>query len=190
MQPKVHHDAVVLFNGLVLEPAGVEERGDELIVTICGMCLKEMAKFNPDPPRYSLANNLWIGWIPWELLRMTMPKQMLVALLYPQVFVYKLYNKTSHTQDRSTLQRVMRGNVITYALNNDSIASMLEGNLMPRPVEILSSIIMVTFIGQEKLRLDQVRSLFRVWCQVVLAALLWLKTYNLRYYGGIQINSD
>ena len=50
LQPNNHHDAVVLFDGLVLEPAGVEERGDELMVTICGRCLKEMAKSNPDPP--------------------------------------------------------------------------------------------------------------------------------------------
>ena len=38
--------------------------------------------------------------------------------------------------------------------------------------------------------MDKIRSLFRVRRQVVLAALLWLKTHNSRYYGGIQINSD
>jgi hypothetical protein len=45
--------------------------------------------------------------------------------------VYKLYNKTWHAEDHSTLQRAMRGTVSTFSLNHSSIASMLQGNPMP-----------------------------------------------------------
>ncbi|KAI0251532.1 hypothetical protein BJV78DRAFT_1210421 [Lactifluus subvellereus] len=84
----------------------------------------------------------------------------------------------------------MRGNVTTYALNNDSIASMVQGNLMPRPIETLSSVITITFICQERLSLSRIRSLFRVRRQVFLEALLWLRTHNSTYYGTVQIDGQ
>ncbi|KAH9971531.1 hypothetical protein BGW80DRAFT_1127694, partial [Lactifluus volemus] len=159
-------------------------------VSICSECLKELSKPGDLPPRHSLANNLWIGRIPWELARLTVPEQLLIALVYPRVFVYKLHNKTWVENDTSRLQRGMRGTVCTYELNIDSVSSMLHGDLMPRPPAILSTTIMITFIGREKLSLQRVHNMFRVRRHAVLSALIWLKRNNPGYYGDVVIDAS
>ncbi|KAH9958183.1 hypothetical protein BGW80DRAFT_1256941 [Lactifluus volemus] len=151
-------------------------------------CVRELKKAVTEPPRHSLANNMWIGRIPWELAKLTIPEQLLIALLYPRVFVYKLYNKSWRDQDQTKLQRGMRGTVCTYELNADSVSSMLQGTLMPRPPAVLSSTIVVTFIGREKLNPSRVHSLLRVRRHVVMEALVWLKRHNKKYYGNIEID--
>ena len=61
---------------------------------------------------------------------------------------------------------------------------------MPRPVEILSSIVIITFIGRTKLPLRRIHSLFQVHRRVVKEALIWLKGHNQKYYGNIEIDSN
>jgi len=117
--------------------------------TIIGISV-DLRKDKVKPPRYSLANGLWIGEIPWELQRLTFPEQMLIALLYPRVYVFKLFTKSIHQPGYSALQRGMRGTVSTYKLDTDAIASMVQGNLMPRFTAMLSEIISITFIGTGK----------------------------------------
>ena len=41
----------------------------------------------------------------------------------------------------------MHGNVCSYEPNIDTIASMVQGKLMPRPPAILASLITITFIA-------------------------------------------
>jgi hypothetical protein len=120
---------------------------------------------------------------------LTFPEQLLIALLYPRVYVFKLYPKdVNFHPDGSTLQRGMRGNVSTYDLDADGVASMVQGNLMPRPALILPSVISVTFIGRGDAPKRSLRSIFRVRRQFVFEALRWLKTNNHKYYGDIQID--
>ena len=179
LKPINPHEAHDLYDRIPLELSGVETREDSTFnVKICDSCKKELRRETPtsNPPRYTLANNMWIGRVPWEFEHMTLPEQMLIALLYPRVFVFKLHNK-SGLHSSSTLQRGMHGTVCTYELDMDGIASMLQGNLMPRPLSILSSIISVTFVGREKLNLKSLHKLFHVRRQVVLEAPVWLKTY-------------
>ena len=83
----------------------------------------------------------------------------------------------------------MRGNVSTYELNAEGIASMVEGKLMPRPPAILASLISVTFIALGELPRNWIHSTFRVRCQVVFEALRWLKENNQKYYGDIDIST-
>lgn len=45
------------------------------------------------PPCYALANQLWIGQIPQQLQVLTFPEQLLVSLVCPHVFVFKLFPK-------------------------------------------------------------------------------------------------
>ena len=127
--------------------------------------------------------------MPLEYERLTLPEQLLVALLYLRVFVFKLYAKNGHQND-TTLQRGMRGTVSTYELDIEGIASMVQGNLMPRPVSILSSVISVTFIGRGKLTVRNLRNLFWVRREAVLEALVWLKVNDPKYYGHINIDAD
>jgi hypothetical protein len=105
--PHDTHPVHDLFASVLLEHGGVEGMLHNFVIMICGTCFKEMFKSSLLPPRFSLANNMWVGSIPWELSQMTMLEQVLVALLYPCVFTYKLYNKTWSSPDQSILQRAM-----------------------------------------------------------------------------------
>ena len=193
LTPSIPHPAYDKFyGGMLFEPQGViaDPSGEER-VNVCGLCRTELGKERNLPPKFSLANNLWIGRVPWELKKLTFPEQLLIAHLYPRVFVFKLYPKpTSYVPGPATLQRGMRGTVSTYDLNVDAVTSMLDGKLMPRPLTILSSLISVTYIGIGKLPKNWLRSTFRVRRGVVGSALAWLKTNNPKYYGDITIGAD
>ena len=146
--PKHAHPAHDLYDGRLLEPQGIVGSGDGgPVVRVCKDCLVELKDESKKPPTYSLANNLWIGCIPWQLQVLTFSEQLLIALLYPCVYVFKLYPKDINFRpDGSVLQSGMQGNVSMYDLDVKGVASMLQGNLMPRPPLILPSVISVTFI--------------------------------------------
>lgn len=187
--PRMPHQQHTLFDGKLLEPKGVLGDGNHAVVMTCADCFNDLKKPTNQPPQYSLANNMWIGQIPWKLQRLTFPEQLLIALLYPRVYVFKLYpTKFRGTRDATALQRGMRGNVSTYDMDMEGIVEMVEGNLMPRPPAILASVISVTFIGLGDLPKKWLRTTFRVRRQVVFEALHWLKNNNPKYYGGIEID--
>ena len=122
---------------------------------------------------------------------LTVPEQLLIALLYPRVFVFKLYPKLSHHQtDPSTLQRAMRGTISTYELNTKAVADMIEGRLMPRPASILASLISITFLSKKQVPKTWFHNTFRVRRQVVWQALIWLKENNPKYYGEIELSPE
>lgn len=159
------------------------------IVTCCRECRDALKTTSTLPPKLSLANGLWIGDVPWHLQVLTIPEQMLIALLFPRVFVFKLFPKhMGGGRDPTTLQRGMRGTVSTYELDMQGIASMVAGDLMPRPSAILASVISVTFIGLGALPKQWLRHTFRVRRQFVFEALSWLKQNNQKYYGDIEID--
>ena len=88
------------------------------------------------------------------------------------------------------LQRGMCGNVSTYELSPDGIASMVAGCLMLHPPEILVSLITVTFIGVGQLPQTWMGKTFRVRCHAVVQALQWLKENNAHYYGDMIIDTE
>ena len=191
LNPKIPHHDHTLFNGKLLEPNGVEGQGSDALVTVCRDCFESLQKPADNPPPYSLANNMWIGQIPWQLQRLTFPEQLLVALIYPRVYVFKLFpKKIGGVRDASTLQRGMQGNVSSYELNVEDLSSMIHGHLMPWPPAILASVISVTFIGVGHLQKQWLHSTFRVRRQFVFEALHWLKENNPKYYGHIEIDSS
>lgn len=112
------------------------------------------------PPRLSLANNLWIGAVPSVPEELSIPEQLLVSHLYPQVFVFKLYPKVGFLGNSSQLQQAMRGSVSTYELDLPGITAMLEGSLMPRPPAILASLISVTVIHHGPLPKNWLQNIF------------------------------
>lgn len=116
---------------------------------------------------------------------------MLIALLYPRVYVFKLFlKKNMGVRSVDQLQRAMRGNMSSYELNGTAVADMVEGRLMPRAPTILASLISFTFIGRGKLPKDWLRSAFRIRRSVVRRALWRLKENNPRLYGNIEIDSN
>ena len=80
------------------------EDGDP-IVSVCHQCLEELKKPTKKPPKMSLANGLWIGRTPWQLQVQTFPKQLLITLLYPRIYVFKLFPKCQQgVRNVATLQ--------------------------------------------------------------------------------------
>lgn len=116
----------------------------------------------------SLANRMWIGPIPPELARLTVPEQILISLYHPRCYVYK-------------------------ELNMPDIIQMLEGKLMPRPTSILASMIAVSFIGPGRLPKTWLKKTFRVRRQAVLEAILCLKSttrHPIEILASIQHEPD
>ncbi len=190
--PQRSHPAHDLYSHCLLQPEGVTATdGGNEIVNICAECLKHLSSDVEGPPALSLANNMWIGCIPWELQVLTVPEQLLIALVHPRIYVFKwfLKNQDFHP-DPASLQRGMRGNVSTYAQDIDGVTSMVEGRLLPQPLDILSSVITVTYIGKGQLPKPTLHSTFRVRRKVIRDALLWLKIHNSKYYGDISIDES
>jgi hypothetical protein len=93
LRPKQSHPAHNLYDRMLLEPTAVKQVDGRSTVSVCCSCFEELKKTSDKPPRYSLANQLWIGHVPWQLQVLTFPEQLLIALLYPRVFVFKLFPK-------------------------------------------------------------------------------------------------
>lgn len=134
---------------------------------ICRHCIGELKSGDRNhPPRRSLANKLWIGEVPEVLKRLSFPEQLLIALVYPRVFVFKLFLRRLNNRyfggDNPTLQHAMRGNVCSYELDAPGIADMTQGNLMPHHPPVLASVIQITLFGQRHLPDNWMRNLFRV----------------------------
>lgn len=192
LRPTLPHEAQEFFKGLILETAGIiwEETGD--LVSLCSQCLCHLqdAKLTGPPP-LSLANGLWIGNVPWQLQILLFAEQLFVTLLYPHIYVFKVFpKKLGGVHSMENLQRGMHGNVSMYQLNMEVIESMISGNLMLRPPEILASLVTVAFIGDSRLPKHWMGKIFQVQWQAITKALQWLKDNNSDYYGDIVIDTD
>lgn len=187
--PGQAHQQHTLFDGMLLQPEGIAHQGGCAVANICGECLRDLQKETGLPPRYSLANNLWLGSVPAELECLTFPEQLLIAHLYPRVYMFKLFPK-SGGGPMDGMQRGMRGNVSTYELNVKAMTKMVEGKLMPRPPTVLASLITITYIGAGSLPKKWLHLTFRVRHHHVSRALRWLQANNPKYYGDITICND
>ena len=140
-------------------------------------------------PKYSLANNMWLGNPPLVLRKLTFAETLLIARHYPRCYVFKLYPKDSmRGSNPAHLQRGMAGNVTLYEVNTNAVGGMLEGQLFPQPVETLSNIIAITFIGTRCLPSNWMARTFKVRRSAVHQALQWLQANN-ELYRDIVISS-
>jgi Domain of unknown function (DUF6570) len=146
---------------------------------VCFECLSALQKHKVPP--LCLANHMWIGPIPFELKRLTIPEQLLIAFHFPRCYVFKLFPKGAASCNPDTLQCGMAGNVTTYPLNMPDIVSMIIGGLMPHKPDILASVIAVTFIGLGHVPRNWLKSTFRVRRSAVFQALQWLQANNTMY---------
>ena len=111
--PKNPHREHNLIDGKLFDSMGVVVDETCTKVRICRSCFDDLRKDSEKPPKYSLANNLWIGNVPWCLEILTFPEQLLLARVFPRVYVFKLYPKDAvgGRRDPVTLQRGMKGTV-------------------------------------------------------------------------------
>ncbi|KAF7310022.1 ATP-dependent DNA helicase [Mycena indigotica] len=137
---------------------------------------------DPMTPRLALANNMWIGDVPFQLEILTLPEQLLVALYFPAAAA------NAGGIEAIAINEKLRGNVSTFRLPTAQIIDMAAGQIVPRPSLILASLIGVTFVGVDRKALPTLKTLFRVRRQRVFEALLWLKQNN-TVYRDITIDS-
>ena len=83
LRPLKSHPAHNLYDGCLLEPAGVRVMDDRgVFVNICHTCRTDLQRLGRQgPPRLSLANNLFIGPISLEVLKLTVPEQVITITL-------------------------------------------------------------------------------------------------------------
>lgn len=167
------------------------EEGDskpERVGWVCNLCRASMERGKRPP--LSLSNEMWIGDPPEELCDLTFTEEILIARAYPRCYVFKMFPKMNrYGIAPESLQRGMRGNVTSYHANINSIADMVEGNIMPKPLSILPHLIAVCFIGVGKLPKDWIKKTFAVRRDKLRRALLWLKNNN-RFYENIEITEE
>jgi Domain of unknown function (DUF6570) len=187
LAPQHEHVAHRLYEGMLLVGEYLRRDGSQTYGFLCQSCSSSLMK-NRLPP-LSLANQMWIGNVPFVLKVLTIPEQLLIALQYPRCFVFKLFPKDGRGQDPNTLQRGMAGNVTTYEMNTAQASEMLQGNLLPRRPHILASVIAVAFIGHGKVPKNWLKNTFRVRRHMVLNAILWLRENN-SLYQHIILSSE
>ncbi|KAF7309344.1 ATP-dependent DNA helicase [Mycena indigotica] len=134
---------------------------------------------------------MWVGDVPFDLAVLTLPERLLIGIYFPAAYVVKLFPKKhgGDSWDQDGMNKGMRGNVSTYRLPPDAVADMVEGNLMPRPVALLPSVLSVTFVGARNVPLFILPDIFEVNRVRVHRALLWLK-HNNKLYFDIEISQE
>lgn len=178
-----------LKDGLLLATEHIYHVGEQLAEGgwWCDPCLRHLRQGKKIPP-LALANNMWIGPQPKELTCLSMSEQLLIARAFPRCYVYKLYPKDGgHRPD--SLQRGMKGNVTSYAMNTNDVAHMVDGALYPHKPSILPSLIGVCFMGRGALPRNWLKETFGVRRALVRKALQWLKSNN-PLYDDIEISED
>ncbi|KAL1709622.1 hypothetical protein EV121DRAFT_171506, partial [Schizophyllum commune] len=141
-------------------------------------------------PPLSLANNMWIGRIPWILQQLTVPEQLLISLLYPRVLVFKLRPKTVGAGVPETLQRGMRGNVSSYRIDLNGVVEMVEGDMLPRHPSILPAVLSITMVGVGPLPKNWMKTTFKVRRQLLRDALYTLKDIGNKYFRDVAISEE
>lgn len=176
-----------LWRGALVVAQEIQVQEDRYVAWICFDCGTALRK--GILPRFSLANNLWIGEVPRELAALTIPEQLLIARHFPRCYVFKLFPRDGNQLSPDLMQRGMKGNVSLYELNTKEVVKMLEGQVMPNPVSSLASVLAITFVGSKVLPKDWLKTMFRVRRRRVYEALLWLKDHN-SLYGDICVEEE
>ncbi|KAG8214616.1 hypothetical protein J3R82DRAFT_9689 [Butyriboletus roseoflavus] len=118
---------------------------------------------------------------------LTLPERVLIACYYLAAYIIKLYPKRqgNFSTDSSTLNSGLCGNVLSYQMNTQDIASMVQGHFLPPSPKILSATISVTFIGPGNIRDHCLPSILMVSRSHVRNALKFLCCENPLYHNII-----
>ncbi|KAJ3892290.1 hypothetical protein GG344DRAFT_10814, partial [Lentinula edodes] len=153
----------------------------------CHDCMRQLKE--GQRPRLALANQLWVGAIPFELRILTLPERVLVSRYFAAAYIVKLYPKkhASRSLPADLLTSGLKGNVSSYFLNTQEIAGMVDDGFLPPRPSVLAATIAVTFIGPKNVPLKALAPMLAVRRSRVMDALRWLIANN-PLYAGIQIS--
>ncbi|CAF4200105.1 unnamed protein product [Rotaria sp. Silwood2] len=164
-------------NGIVLYVNGLFRQNTINMCTICQKCHDSLSKGNI--PKFSPANNMWLGDIPPELQGLTIPEEKLISLYRHNSCVIKLY---SPFHSATTAQAALKGNCITFLQSLPNIV-----NSLPLKLDDLCDTLKVIFVGAHPPERVHLKKILTVRKKKVTEALHWLKKNNI-LYQNVEIN--
>jgi hypothetical protein len=145
--------------------------------TFCVKCHDALSK--EQIPKFSAANNMWLGDIPIELQGLTIPEEKLISLYRHNSCIIKLHSPFHST---TTAQAALKGNCITFLQNVPNIV-----NSLPLTLDDLCDTLKVIFIGARPPDRVHLKKVLTVRKKKIIQALQWLKKYNV-LYRNVDIN--
>lgn len=164
-------------NGIILYTNGLYQENKIDTCIVCNKCRESLSKRRI--PKFSPANNMWLGDIPAELKELTIPEEKLISLYRHNSCIIKLHSPFHST---TTAQAALKGNCITFLQNVPNIV-----NSLPLTLDDLCDTIKVIFVGAQRPQRIHLKKILTVRKKKVVQALHWLKKYNL-LYQNVEIN--
>lgn len=166
-------------NGIILYKSGLFQQNKVDACILCQKCHNALSKGSI--PKFSAANNMWLGDVPAELQGLTIPEQKLISLYRHNSCIIKLHSPFYST---TTAQTAIKGNCITFLQNVPNIV-----NSLPLTLNDLCDTLKVIFIGARPPDRIQLKKVLTVRKDKIVQALRWLKKYNV-LYQNININLE
>lgn len=169
----------------ILEPQGVlsvDEQQKIAKVQLCKRCDDSLA--HHVLPRLALANDLYLGPIPYELRDLTVVEEAMIARCRAKAWIVQLKETGVHLPNT---QRGLKGHIIIYPQHPEDLATVL-----PPSVDNIITPICVIFVGSSpptKEWLEEHAKPLMVRKEKVRAALVWLKRHN-PLYENVIIDSS
>jgi len=145
--------------------------------TLCQKCHDDLLRERI--PKFSAANDMWLGDVPAELQGLTVPEEKLISLYRHNSCVIKLH---SPFHSPTTSQAALKGNCISFFQNIPNIVTSL-----PLALDDLCDTLKVIFVGARPPERIHLRKILTVRKKKITQALYWLKQHNI-LYRNIEIN--
>ncbi|CAF1185962.1 unnamed protein product [Adineta steineri] len=152
-------------NDIVLYVSGIYQENNMNMCILCQKCSNSLSK--EQIPKFSVANNIWLGDIPVELQGLTIPEEKLISLHRHNSCIIKLQ---SPFHSMATAQGALKGNCITFLQNTPNIV-----NSLPLKMADLCDTLKVIFIGARPPERIQLKRILTVRKKKIVEALRWLK---------------
>ncbi|CAF3928659.1 unnamed protein product [Rotaria sordida] len=166
-------------NNIILYASGLFQQNNVTMCRLCQKCHDALSKGYI--PKFSPANDMWLGDVPAELQGLTIPEQKLISLYRHNSCVIKLQSPFHST---TTSQTALKGNCITFIQNIPNIV-----NSLPLKLNDLCDTLKVIFVGSRPPERIHLRKILTVRKKKIIQALQWLKKYNI-LYQSIEINLE
>ncbi|CAF4690682.1 unnamed protein product, partial [Rotaria socialis] len=166
-------------NNIILYVNGLSQQNRVSMCTVCQKCYDDLSK--KQIPKFSPANNMWLGDVPTELQGLTIPEKKLISVYRHNRCVIKLHSPFHST---TTAQSAIKGNCITFLQNIPNIV-----NSLPLRLDDLCETLKVIFVGARPPERIQLKNVLTVRKKKIIQALYWLKKHNL-LYQNVDINLE
>lgn len=185
LKPTTPHPSQFTIEGMVLYQKGLTRGGTS--GNFCRECLSHLKE--GEMPPLSLANDMWIGDVPYQLANLSLAERLMIAKGFPSAYIIKLYPKQrgAVNWEKSQFHNGLKGNVSTFKMNPAQLADVVINDEFPHSGKILSATIGVTFVGPKGVPEACMPDHLRVRRWRVRDALKWLKENN-PLYADIRIS--